>query len=59
MIYLIVFLTVFFVYLTARLHAGQTWQEPETDPCETCLRWGECHGVDVDFCPRCTEWRVL
>lgn len=21
------------------------------DPCETCLRWPECNGVDADNCP--------
>ena len=21
------------------------------DPCETCLRWWECNGVDKDNCP--------
>lgn len=26
-----------------------------TDPCETCLRWSECNGVDAENCPR---WRV-
>lgn len=20
------------------------------DPCETCLRWPECNGVDADSC---------
>lgn len=23
------------------------------EPCETCLRWWECNGVDVDNCPLC------
>ena len=23
----------------------------ENDPCETCLRWPECNGVDADTCP--------
>ena len=21
------------------------------DPCETCLRWSECNGVDAGNCP--------
>jgi hypothetical protein len=26
-------------------------EEPEQeDPCETCLRWPECNGVDSDTC---------
>lgn len=37
--------------------AAQSWSEPDTDPCEHCLRWGECHGVDVDNCPHFTDWR--
>lgn len=27
-------------------------QEEQKDPCEKCVRWGECNGVDED-CP----WR--
>ena len=23
------------------------------DPCDTCVRWPECNGVDADTCPRC------
>lgn len=26
-------------------------RKPKEDPCETCLRWEECNGVDQD-CPR-------
>lgn len=25
----------------------------QAEPCETCLRWDECLGVDADFCPLC------
>lgn len=25
------------------------------DPCDTCLRWPECNGVDADTCPLC-KW---
>ena len=25
--------------------------EIKTDPCETCLRFPECFGVDKPFCP--------
>ena len=21
------------------------------EPCETCLRWPECNGVDAEICP--------
>lgn len=27
----------------------------KTDPCETCLRFPECFGVDESFCPMCTD----
>ena len=27
--------------------------EIKTDPCETCLRFPECFGVDKLFCPLC------
>ena len=29
----------------------QTGDEIYTDPCETCHRWSECHGVDQENCP--------
>lgn len=29
--------------------------EIKTDPCETCLRFPECFGVDKSFCPLCTD----
>lgn len=29
----------------------QTQNEPEADPCDTCLRWSECHAVDAEICP--------
>lgn len=25
------------------------------DPCETCLRWYECNGVDKENCPLTKE----
>lgn len=25
-------------------------------PCETCLRWPECNGVDADNCPLCVAY---
>lgn len=25
--------------------------EPEPEPCDTCLRWSECHAVDAEICP--------
>lgn len=25
----------------------------ETDPCQSCLRWTECNGVDHDICDIC------
>lgn len=25
------------------------------DPCEKCLRWPECNGVDANTCPRCRQ----
>lgn len=25
------------------------------DPCDTCLRWSECNGVDADTCPLCSR----
>ncbi len=29
---------------------GDTQEDQEEDPCEKCLRWSECNGVDED-CP--------
>lgn len=31
-------------------HCGQLPADEEI-PCDTCLRWEECNGVDVDNCP--------
>lgn len=25
-------------------------------PCDTCLRWPECNGVDADNCPLCMAY---
>ena len=30
---------------------AQLQNEPEPDPCDTCLRWPECHAVDAETCP--------
>lgn len=27
----------------------------DTDPCDTCLRWSECNGVEKDTCPLCKK----
>lgn len=35
----------------------QPQSEPDDDPCDTCLRWCECHGADVENCPLCIDWR--
>ena len=26
-------------------------RQEEKHPCETCLHWPECNGVDADICP--------
>ena len=26
-------------------------QKIGNDPCNDCLRWSECNGVDIDRCP--------
>lgn len=28
-------------------------------PCETCLRWPECNGVDADNCPLCKDYEEV
>lgn len=33
--------------------AGPEGGPDREDPCETCLRWTECNGVDREFCPLC------
>ena len=38
----------------ANCRTKQDLSEPECeDPCETCLHWDECNGVDRDNCPIC------
>lgn len=35
-----------------RLHKDFLNEGPAmNDPCETCLRWPECNGVDAESCP--------
>jgi hypothetical protein len=36
-----------------QLYQDLTTPTTQTDPCETCLRWPECNGVDRDTCPLC------
>lgn len=57
MIFIVILIYAFFLYLTVKLYRRQTWQGPDDDPCENCLRWGECHGVGIDSCPHCIDWR--
>lgn len=42
------------IYSFSRSKKKQEMKE-ETLPCESCLRWEECNGVDVDFCPLCKK----
>ena len=42
------------VYSFSRKKKNEDKQE-ETHPCEYCLRWSECNGVDVEFCPLCKK----
>ena len=37
-------------YMTVRLILPAEYEEVEDDPCEYCLRWEECNGVDRDYC---------
>jgi len=32
-----------------------TTNEPRNEPCDDCLRWSECNGVDKDYCPMTAE----
>lgn len=58
---LILALLALFLFLAVkaagRIYSAQTWQGPDDEPCETCLRWGECHGEGSDSCPHCIDWR--
>ena len=27
----------------------------DADPCDTCLRWYECNGIDKTDCPLCND----
>ena len=46
------------VGIIGRKRSGEQLQnEPEADPCDICLRWSECHGVDAETCPQHKEWR--
>lgn len=43
-------LAVLLFYGVAGIHDGQTEKTQQESPCESCLRWSECNGVDKD-CP--------
>ena len=30
----------------------KTTAQQQADPCEFCLRWEECNGVDIEFCSK-------
>ena len=37
-------------YMTVRLISQVEEEKAESDPCEHCLRWEECNGVDRENC---------
>lgn len=43
------FLSVF--YYDPAIHGLDKYLE-ESDPCDSCLRWPECNGVDIENCPK-------
>lgn len=46
------------IYRMAQMAKGHAEKEAVvemTDPCETCLRWPECNGVDAENCPVVTS----
>lgn len=47
-----VLLAVLVIMACCKVSGDCARQEEQEDPCEKCLRWSECNGVDED-CP----WR--
>lgn len=42
------------LYTIAIIHVRKSDHKEEAeiyDPCETCVRWSECNGIDKDYCP--------
>ncbi len=47
----VVFFTALFALCLIALNLATDRQDKEeTDPCQSCLRWPECNGVDRDTC---------
>lgn len=51
-----IFFILFFLFAAlvvsacCKVSGSITRKEEQQDPCDTCLRWGECNGVDEE-CP--------
>lgn len=49
-IILLVLFAAMVCYACCKVSGSITRKEEQQDPCDTCLRWGECNGVDEE-CP--------
>lgn len=46
---LLLYLAIIVYSFMKRRNKGN--DKPQEHPCEYCLRWEECNGVDADICP--------
>ena len=58
MIWLITIAIAGLLYLFALIHLKKENQQEKTkyekeQPCDYCIRWSECNGVDKEYCPLC------
>lgn len=51
---ILVFYAGIIIYSFSRSKEKKEKKE-EMIPCEYCLRWSECNGIDADFCPLCKK----
>lgn len=47
----LLWLPAMIAYACCRISGDCARVEEKDDPCDSCLRWDECNGVDED-CPR-------
>lgn len=48
---LVIVLYIAIILYSFRKRKKRNEEKKQVSPCEYCLRWEECNGVDAEFCP--------